>query len=81
MLDEPLAGSTEKEVAQLVSIIKKLRDEGTTILWVEHVLSEVIENCDQMIVLNEGKKILEGKPQEIVNDTRFIEAYVGEENA
>lgn len=81
MLDEPLAGSTEKEVAQLVLIIKKLRDKGITILWIEHVLSEVVAHSDQIVVLNEGKKILEGKPQEVVNDKRFIEAYVGEETA
>jgi branched-chain amino acid transport system ATP-binding protein len=81
MLDEPLAGSTEKEIAQIVSIIKKLRDEGLTILWIEHVISEVVKYSDKIVVLNEGRKILEGKPQEVVNDKRFIEAYVGEEVA
>lgn len=81
MLDEPLAGSTEKEIVQLVSIIKKLRDQEITILWIEHVLSEVVTYSDKIVVLNEGRKILEGKPHEVVNDKRFIEAYVGEEIA
>jgi len=78
MLDEPLAGSTEKEIAQIVSIIKRLREEGVTILWVEHVLSEVMKNSDRIVVLNEGRKIVEGEPQEVANDKRFIEAYLGE---
>ncbi|MEM3550289.1 MAG: ABC transporter ATP-binding protein [Candidatus Bathyarchaeia archaeon] len=79
LIDEPLAGLTEKEIHPITSLIKRLHNEGMTILWVEHVISEVEKYAERIVVLNEGKKLIEGNPKEVIRDKRFIEAYLGEE--
>jgi branched-chain amino acid transport system ATP-binding protein len=79
LLDEVMAGLTETEVAASVQIVRKVRDTfGTTILWVEHVMSAVIELAERAIVLNFGKVLAEGAPEVVMRNSDVIDAYLGE---
>jgi branched-chain amino acid transport system permease protein len=79
LLDEVMAGLTDTELAASVRIVREVRDAfGTTILWVEHVMSAVIELAERAIVLNFGKVLAEGAPEVVMRDAEVIEAYLGE---
>ena len=80
MLDEPAAGLSPANVDELQTIIGLLREKrGLTIIVIEHILKVVIETCDTVTVLDHGEKIGEGTPDEISNDERVVEAYLGKE--
>jgi branched-chain amino acid transport system ATP-binding protein len=80
LLDELMAGLTHTEVAEAMEDIKQIRTEkGVTIIMIEHVMKAIMNVCDRIIVLNYGKKIAEGTPQEIVNSKTVIEVYLGEQ--
>ena len=78
MLDESMAGLTVVELRQIIELIRKIRNGGVTLVVVEHVMEAVMEISDRVIVLNSGKKILEGTPKEVVSNPIVIEAYLGE---
>jgi branched-chain amino acid transport system permease protein len=79
LLDEVMAGLNETEVAASVRIVRNVRDEfGTTILWVEHVMSAVIELAERAIILNFGKVLAEGAPEVVMRNPEVIDAYLGE---
>ncbi len=78
MLDEPVTGMNPTETQLMTDIIRKVRDElGMTILLVEHDMKVVMGLCDKISVLNFGKKLAEGLPEEIQENTDVIEAYLG----
>jgi ABC-type branched-subunit amino acid transport system ATPase component len=78
LLDEVMAGLNEAELAASVEIVRNIRDTlGMTILWVEHVMSAVIQLAERAIVLNFGKVLAEGKPDVVMRDPRVVDAYLG----
>ncbi len=78
MLDEPVAGMNSSEKAVMVGLIKKIRDTwGITVLLVEHDMKTVMSLCDKITVLDFGEKLAEGLPEEIINNDKVIEAYLG----
>ncbi|HWR41726.1 ABC transporter ATP-binding protein [Sporomusa sp.] len=77
LLDEVAAGLTPGELVDLTSLIRKIRQQGTTIIMVEHLMKLIMDVCDQIAVLYFGEKIAEGNPTEIFKNDRVTEAYLG----
>ena len=78
VLDEPAAGLRTKEKAALGELLRRLRDEGVTILIVEHDMDFVMKLVDRLVVMNFGQKLLEGAPAAVRADARVQAAYLGD---
>ena len=79
LLDEVLAGLNPSEIDGMVATIRKIRDQGITIIMIEHVMKAVMNLSDRMIVLDYGQQIATGTPQEIAENPKVIEAYLGDQ--
>jgi branched-chain amino acid transport system ATP-binding protein len=81
LLDEVMAGLRPSEVDEMVEIIKHLRDRGITIFVIEHIMRAIMALSDRIVVIQFGKKIAEGTPDQIASDENVIKAYLGEDYA
>lgn len=78
LLDEVLGGLNTQEIGQAVELIRRLRDErGLTIFWIEHVMGAIMGAADRVLVLDQGRNLMEGTPSEVAHDPRTIKAYLG----
>lgn len=78
LLDEVLAGLNPSEIALMVETVRQIREQGITIIMIEHVMHAVMNVSDHMIVLDYGRQIAAGTPDEIANNEKVIEAYLGD---
>jgi branched-chain amino acid transport system ATP-binding protein len=79
LLDEPSAGLRFEESAQLMELIRQVRDQDIGVLLIEHNMHVIMDLCKRIVVLDHGAKIAEGSPEEIRSNSTVIQAYLGKE--
>jgi len=77
LLDEVMAGLNHVEIEEVIEVIKKVRDQGISILVIEHVMKAIQSLSDRLLVLHHGEKIAEGKPEDVLSNDAVITAYLG----
>ncbi len=77
LLDEVLAGLNPTEVALMIDLVRKIRDGGVSVFMIEHLMQAIMSLSDRIVVLNLGRKLAEGRPDEVVHNPDVVEAYLG----
>jgi branched-chain amino acid transport system ATP-binding protein len=77
LLDESAGGLTEPEVQELLPVIRELKEQGTTIVWIEHVVHALLAVVDRIVCVERGRKFAEGDPQEVMRSKEVQEVYLG----
>jgi branched-chain amino acid transport system permease protein len=80
-LDEVLSGMTPSEMDEAIRLVRAIREQGATIVFVEHVMRAVMELTDRVVVLTNGRTIAEGVPREVMRNPQVIDAYLGAAHA
>jgi len=78
MLDEVLSGLTPSEIDEAVALIRRIRDQGATIVFVEHVMRAVMALCDRVVIFHRGEVLAEGQPREVMQRPAVVSAYLGQ---
>jgi branched-chain amino acid transport system ATP-binding protein len=81
LLDEVMAGLNLAEIEAVIAIIRKVRDEGVSVIVIEHVMKAIRSLSDRLLVLHHGEMIAEGTPDRVLNDPAVVEAYLGKRRA
>jgi branched-chain amino acid transport system ATP-binding protein len=81
LLDEVMAGLNQREIEAVMDMVRQIRDRGTTIIMIEHIMKAVMGLCDTVMVLRSGRNICVGTPAEVCNDDQVIAAYLGDRYA
>jgi len=79
LLDEIAGGLTEKEAEEVLESVKKIREKGVTIIWIEHILMMMSEGVDRLLVISQGAWLQCGDPKEVMNSEEVHECYLGAE--
>lgn len=77
LLDEVLAGLNPTEITQMIELVRKIRDSGISVFMIEHLMQAIMSLSDRIVVLNLGRKLAEGRPDEVVHNSDVIDAYLG----
>ena len=77
LLDEIAGGLTEHEARELVDEIRRIKLQGVTMIWIEHVVHALLAVADRLLVINFGRKLAEGLPEAVMNDTQVKRVYMG----
>lgn len=77
LLDEIAGGLTEHEVIELIDLIKDIREEGVSIIWIEHIVHALLSVVDKIVAINFGKMLIQGEPQMVMNSPEVKEVYMG----
>jgi branched-chain amino acid transport system ATP-binding protein len=77
LLDEIAGGLTDYECSELVGTIKQIHAQGTTIVWIEHIVHALLSVASRLVVMNFGQLLVQGDPHEVMNDARVREVYMG----
>jgi len=78
MLDESMAGLNPVELRGMIALLRRVRENGVTLVIVEHVMEAVMELSDRVVVISSGRKIVEGPPKEVVVNPQVVQAYLGD---
>ena len=79
LIDEVAGGLTEKEVEQLLCIVKEIQQQGITIIWIEHIMMMMSDGADRVLCIAEGKRMQCGDPAEVMSSDAVLECYLGED--
>ena len=77
LLDETAGGLTDRELPQVVDLVRRLRDDGVAVVWIEHVLHALLDVVDRLLCLAAGEVIAQGDPHEVIRSPQVVEVYLG----
>ncbi|MDR1027901.1 MAG: ATP-binding cassette domain-containing protein [Clostridiales Family XIII bacterium] len=77
LLDEVAGGLTESEITEIMGIVRRVKDSGVSVIWIEHVMQTMLHGTDRVMLLNEGRNVICGLPEEVMSSGEVEDAYLG----